>query len=213
MNEELINLLKAESSSFRRLQSSPVEDCSTLDVAASLLIIQDLGLRGAVSDCLAKDAVDVYLSLSCLNLLNHFIKISREKELRYEAFKPCLNVLLASIKEKGIDGVDYQVDIEDGMPSCAVEVGDVQFCFHGINDDETFRSLLKENKKVVFDHVSKQPIASSVFASGLEVYKHFGKVMIDGKPLLEAVDKQLDDFRSKKLVIWHDGLIKVYPSK
>lgn len=214
MDETFIDFLNEANSVFRLDQSLSVERCSPIDLAACLYFLDDFGLGDPTTrKAEITNEAEVYLCLTALNLLNHYCKISHHSDLDYKAFKPRLNLLLSFLAKKQFPLISFQVDRENDYPSCAIEVGPVQFAFHGIEEDDCYKALMKTNRGVVFDGIKKQPIASTVFSSGMQALKRYGNCQINGIHPIAFVDKQLQPFREGKVVICPIGLATVLPPK
>lgn len=107
---------------------------------------------------------DCFLFCAALNLCNTYVK-QPGREIDY-SFKLKLPRLLNAVVNKKIDGIlfDFQKDKRTSL--LLVQIGKVQFSFHGVQSDEILEILDKHKElksQIEWDGIRKQMCAVSVF--------------------------------------------------
>lgn len=107
---------------------------------------------------------DCFLFCAALNLCNTYVKQPGRK-IDY-SFKLKLTRLLNAVVNKKIDGIlfDFQKDKRTSL--LIVQIGKVQFSFHGVQSDELLEILDKHKElksQIEWDGIRKQMCSVSVF--------------------------------------------------
>lgn len=107
---------------------------------------------------------DCFLFCAALNLCNTYVKQPGRK-IDY-SFKAKLPRLLKAVADRRIDGIlfDFQKDKRTSL--LVVQIGKVQFSFHGVRSDEILEILDAHNElisQLEWDGIRKQMCAVSVF--------------------------------------------------
>lgn len=107
---------------------------------------------------------DCFLFCAALNLCNTYVK-QQGRKIDY-SFKLKLPRLLKAVVNKRIDGIlfDFQKDKRTSL--LIVQIGKVQFSFHGVRSDEILEILDAHNElksQITWDGIRKQMCAVSVF--------------------------------------------------
>lgn len=107
---------------------------------------------------------DCFLFCAALNLCNTYVK-QQGRKIDY-SFKLKLPRLLKAVVNKGIDGIlfDFQKDKRTSL--LIVQIGKVQFSFHGVRSNEILEILDKHKElksQIEWDGIRKQICAVSVF--------------------------------------------------
>ena len=148
---------------------------------------------------------DVYLFLSCINLLSTYAK-QNKKKISY-SFKSrifFLNELLAYNDFKNIK-VSYFYTKSQSL--YMVMVNDVQFSFHNVIIEKGAWDLLKKYQaQLSWDGIRKQMCAKTVFDVALSK-NNLTKQTRDYEDLMEFLDKKVEDFNNGLIKIDKKGLV------
>ena len=152
---DFILLTEKFSEKFLAYQSLQREIVSDDEAVKALTYIEWLDIS-RIEDC--------FLFCAALNLCNTYVK-QPGREIDY-SFKAKLPRLLKEVADKKIEGIlfDYQKDKNTSL--LVVQIGKVQFSFHGVQPDEILEILDSHNElrsQIEWDGIRKQMCAVSVF--------------------------------------------------
>jgi hypothetical protein len=171
-------------------------------------VISDIDVVKAYSilyHALVLNENDVYLFLSCINLLSTYAK-QNKKKISY-SFKSrifFLNELLAYNDFKNIK-VSYFYTKSQSL--YMVMVNDVQFSFHNVIIEKGAWDLLKKYQaQLSWDGIRKQMCAKTVFDVALSK-DNLTKQTRDYEDLIEFLDKKVEDFNNGLIKIDKKGLV------
>ncbi len=171
-------------------------------------VISDIDVVKAYSilyHALVLNENDVYLFLSCINLLSTYAK-QNKKKISY-SFKSrifFLNELLAYNDFKNIK-VSYFYTKSQSL--YMVMVNDVQFSFHNVIIEKGAWDLLKKYQaQLSWDGIRKQMCAKTVFDVALSK-DNLTKQTRDYEDLMEFLDKKVEDFNNGLIKIDKKGLV------
>ncbi len=171
-------------------------------------VISDIDVVKAYSilyHALVLNENDVYLFLSCINLLSTYAK-QNKKKISY-SFKSrifFLNELLAYNDFKNIK-VSYFYTKSQSL--YMVMVNDVQFSFHNVIIEKGAWDLLKKYQaQLSWDGIRKQMCAKTVFDIALSK-NNLTKQTRDYEDLMEFLDKKVEDFNKGLIKIDKKGLV------
>ena len=171
-------------------------------------VISDIDVVKAYSilyHALVLNENDVYLFLSCINLLSTYAK-QNKKKISY-SFKSrifFLNELLAYNDFKNIK-VSYFYTKSQSL--YMVMVNDVQFSFHNVIIEKGAWDLLKKYQaQLSWDGIRKQMCAKTVFDVALSK-DNLTKQTRDYEDLMEFLDKKVKDFNNGLIKIDKKGLV------
>jgi hypothetical protein len=171
-------------------------------------VISDIDVVKAYSilyHALVLNENDVYLFLSCINLLSTYAK-QNKKKISY-SFKSrifFLNELLAYNDFKNIK-VSYFYTKSQSL--YMVMVNDVQFSFHNVIIEKGAWDLLKKYQaQLSWDGIRKQMCAKTVFDVALSK-NNLTKQTRDYEDLMEFLDKKVEDFNKGLIKIDKKGLV------
>lgn len=171
-------------------------------------VISDIDVVKAYSilyHALVLNENDVYLFLSCINLLSTYAK-QNKKKISY-SFKSrifFLNELLAYNDFKNIK-VSYFYTKSQSL--YMVMVNDVQFSFHNVIIEKGAWDLLKKYQaQLSWDGIRKQMCAKTVFDVALSK-NNLTKQTRDYEDLMEFLDKKVEDFNNGLIKIDKKGLV------
>lgn len=171
-------------------------------------VISDIDVVKAYSilyHALVLNENDVYLFLSCINLLSTYAK-QNKKKISY-SFKSrifFLNELLAYNDFKNIK-VSYFYTKSQSL--YMVMVNDVQFSFHNVIIEKGAWDLLKKYQaQLSWDGIRKQICAKTVFDIALSK-NNLTKQTRDYEDLMEFLDKKVEDFNRGLIKIDKKGLV------
>lgn len=171
-------------------------------------VISDIDVVKAYSilyHALVLNENDVYLFLSCINLLSTYAK-QNKKKISY-SFKSrifFLNELLAYNDFKNIK-VSYFYTKSQSL--YMVMVNDVQFSFHNVIIEKGAWDLLKKYQaQLSWDGIRKQMCAKTVFDVALSK-NNLTKQTRDYEDLMEFLDTKVEDFNNGLIKIDKKGLV------
>lgn len=152
---DFVLLTETFNEKFLACQSLQKEIVSEDEAVKALTYIEWLDIS-RIEDC--------FLFCAALNLCNTYVK-QPERKIDY-SFKLKLPRLLEAVAGKKIEGIlfDFQKDKRTSL--LIVQIGKVQFSFHGVRSDEILEILDAHNElisQLEWDGIRKQMCAVSVF--------------------------------------------------
>ena len=148
---------------------------------------------------------DAFLYAAALNVMNTFVKQSKEnkKDIGY-FFKRNTDVVANYLLNNPDEDVKLEIQMDQGMTLLVAMMFDMQFSFHQVvitESNEKFKAKDFENPELRWDGVRKQSFANTVFNFALEQSFERTDIMLDGTPLNEGMEKLLNDLREEKLTL------------
>ncbi len=160
---------------------------------------------GILYHALVENEEDVYLFLSCINLLSTFAK-QNKKKITY-SFKSrifFLNELLAYNDFKNIK-VSYFYTKAQSL--YMVMVNDVQFSFHNVIIEKGAWDLLKKYQaQLSWDGIRKQMCAKTVFNVAL-AKQNLTRKTRNYEDLMEYLNRLEEEYNNGKIILGKKGLV------
>ncbi len=160
---------------------------------------------GILYHALVENEEDVYLFLSCINLLSTFAK-QNKKKITY-SFKSrifFLNELLAYNDFKNIK-VSYFYTKAQSL--YMVMVNDVQFSFHNVIIEKGTWDLLKKYQaQLSWDGIRKQMCAKTVFNVAL-AKQNLTRKTRNYEDLIEYLNRLEEEYNNGKIILGKKGLV------
>jgi len=160
---------------------------------------------GILYHALVENEDDVYLFLSCINLLSTFAK-QNKKKITY-SFKSrifFLNELLAYNDFKNIK-VSYFYTKAQSL--YMVMVNDVQFSFHNVIIEKGAWDLLKKYQaQLSWDGIRKQMCAKTVFNVAL-AKQNLTRKTRNYEDLMEYLNRLEEEYNNGKIILGKKGLV------
>ena len=160
---------------------------------------------GILYHALVENEEDIYLFLSCINLLSTFAK-QNKKKITY-SFKSrifFLNELLAYNDFKNIK-VSYFYTKAQSL--YMVMVNDVQFSFHNVIIEKGAWDLLKKYQaQLSWDGIRKQMCAKTVFNVAL-AKQNLTRKTRNYEDLMEYLNRLEEEYNNGKIILGKKGLV------
>lgn len=171
-------------------------------------IINDTDVVKAYSilyHALVENEDDVYLFLSCINLLSTYAK-QNKKKISY-SFKSRIYFLNELLAYNDFENIKVSYFYTKAQSLYMVQVRDVQFSFHNVIIEKGVWDLLKKYQaQLSWDGIRKQMCAKTVFDVALSK-ENLTKKTRDYSELLEFLDKKVEDFNKGLIKIEKKGLV------
>ena len=171
-------------------------------------IISDIDVVKAYSilyHALIENEEDVYLFLSCINLLSTYAK-QNKKKISY-SFKSRIFFLNELLAYNDFNNIKVSYFYTKSQSLFMVMVKDVQFSFHNVIIEKGAWDLLKKYQaQLSWDGIRKQMCAKTVFDTALSK-ENLTKKTRDYNDLFEFLDKKVEEFNNGKIKIEKKGLV------
>lgn len=154
-----------------------------------------------INNMAIKDAGDLLLYCSALNICNTYVKQDNSKIGYY--FKRKVENILNAIEIFDMEDVFVDLQKDNGMSLLVVQVGEVQFSFHGIKITEEINMMLQRlnrKKTLMWDGVRKQHCSVTTFKLAEDNIYRKSSVTFRGKPLESKVERDAEKMLSGKIV-------------
>ena len=148
---------------------------------------------------------DVYLFLSCINLLSTYAK-QNKKKISY-SFKSRIFFLNELLAYNDFENIKVSYFYTKAQSLYMVQVKDVQFSFHNVIIEKGAWDLLKKYQaQLSWDGIRKQMCAKTVFDTALSKENLTNKTR-DYLDLKEFLDKKVEDYNKGLIKIEKKGLV------
>lgn len=177
----------------KRVEMEDKELINEKEAAQAIYIIKNMRIGGVG---------DAFLYAASLNLLNTYVKqCTPFKKAGGYFFKRFVGNILDFAKDKP-QGIDFELQYDDGMNLALVEICGVQFSFHNVNGEKIkgLRAVDKQKARLKWDGIRKQKCAETVFRAAMENNYDRTNRLVNGGNFLDECKRIEEEYRCGEIL-------------